>query len=228
MLKNKERQSISYGGKMTNSAQSRAYNYIKNEICAGRMAPGEVLDVKMISAHLQVSRVPVREAVFQLVAEGFLTTLPNRRVIITEMGPENISELFEMRAVLEGLAARRAAELVDSEAISHLLFIVGRMELVERQPDAWVQLHAEFHAVLCATAQYPMLLTEIQRLHSLVQPYLRLYNSAYERLEMRRSEHRDLVEILKARDSLLMEQKMREHITAAGQDLIAFSRGLRV
>lgn len=208
------------------TAQARAYHFIKNEICAGRLNAGELVDAQSISKQLLMSRVPVREAIFQLIAEGFLSGLPNRRVAVTQIGPDKIEELFEMRAVLEGLAARRAAGFVNAEMISNLRFIVQRMQLAERQPDVWVQLHSEFHSVICAQAGYPTLLAEVQRLHSLIQPYVRLYNTAYERLEMKRAEHQQLVDDLQTGDGALIEAKMREHISTAGRELVRYSREL--
>lgn len=208
------------------TAQARAYHFIKNEICGGHLRAGELVDAKTISDQLQMSRVPVREAVFQLVTEGFLTSLPNRRVAVTQLGPEAIEEIFEMRAVLEGLAARRAVLFINAETIANLRFVVQRMELAEHQPDLWVQLHADLHSIICTPADYPTLLGEIQRLHSLIQPYLRLYYTGYERLEMKSSEHTALVDALETGNGALIETKMRDHISAAGRNLASYSRKL--
>ncbi|MBN9221803.1 MAG: GntR family transcriptional regulator [Mesorhizobium sp.] len=214
--------------RINHTAQARAYHFLKNEICAGRLSASEMVDAQSISKQLQMSRVPVREAIFQLIAEGFLSVLPNRRVIVTQLGPDKIEEIFEMRAVLEGLAARRASYYVNAETIVNLRFILQRMRLAERQPDVWVQLHAEFHSVLCTLAGYPSLLAEIQRLHSMIQPYLRLYYTAYERLEMKTAEHQILVDALQSGDGALIEAKMRDHISTAGRELANYSRELGV
>lgn len=208
------------------SAQARAYHHIKNKIGAGKLRAGEIIDTQMVCDELQISRIPVREAVVQLISEGFLTSLQNRRVIVTEIGPAEINELFEMRAVLEGLAARRATSLISKENLGYLKLLIQRMQLVERQPDAWVQLHSEFHLVLCAEAAYPYLLAEIERLHSRLLPYHRLYNTAYHRLEMQSSDHLSLVEALEHGDPLDVERVMRDHIITAGQELVRFSKML--
>lgn len=208
------------------SAQARAYHHIKNKIGSGRLGSGEIIDTQLVCDELQISRIPVREAVVQLISEGFLTSLPNRRVIVTEIGPGEINELFEMRAVLEGLAARRAVALVTKESLGYLRLLIQRMQLVERQPDAWVQLHSEFHLVLCAEAAYPLLLAEIERLHSRLLPYHRLFNTAYNRLEMQSSNHLSLVEALEEGDPGKVEQAMRDHVSTAGQELVRFSKKL--
>lgn len=211
-------------GAPTYTAQERAYQFLKNEISGGRLKSGELIDPLVIGKHLGISRIPVREALFRLISEGYLVALPNRRIIVTVLSPEKIEELFEIRAVLEGLAARRAAGVMDSRVLENLRFILQRMKLVERQPDAWLQLHADFHGILCERANYPELLSEIERLHLRVQPYLRLYYTAYARLEMKSAEHMTLIDAMQGGDGAFVESAVRDHILTAGKDLMKFVR----
>src|SRR5277367_3122292 len=108
------------------SAQQQAYLYLREQIQAGRLKGGMRVKPEDIASEIGTSRMPVREAIRQLDTEGLLTIRPNRGAIVTILSPENLSELFEMRAVLEGLCARRAAATFDEDAADELTLLLNR------------------------------------------------------------------------------------------------------
>ena len=97
------------------SAQQQAYLFLRDQIQVGRLAGGSRIKPEDIATELGISRMPVREAIRQLDTEGLLTIRPNRGAIVTVFSADRLSELFEMRAVLEGLCARRAAVDFDED-----------------------------------------------------------------------------------------------------------------
>jgi biotin operon repressor len=91
------------------SAQQQAYVFLLEQIQSGRLAGGQRIRLEDVAAELGISRMPIRKAIRQLDTEGLLTIRPNRGAVVTMFSPDHLTELFEMRAVLEGLCARSAA-----------------------------------------------------------------------------------------------------------------------
>ncbi|MFF0265424.1 GntR family transcriptional regulator [Kribbella sp. NPDC004536] len=94
------------------SLADRAYLALREGIIGGRYPIGSRLRERELSAELQVSRVPVREAIAQLEAEGLVVTQPRRGAVVRQLTLEDVDELFDVRLSLEVLAARLAAEQV--------------------------------------------------------------------------------------------------------------------
>src|SRR5260370_38119604 len=99
---------------------------IRGLILGGKLAPGERLVEDKLSAELGVSRVPVREALRSLAAEGLVRLLPRRGATVAEITPEIVAELVEVRALLEGLNARLAAQRHDPEIVAQLRDTLAR------------------------------------------------------------------------------------------------------
>ncbi len=98
------------------TAQEEAYFYLRESILSGSLPGGTRLDISQIATHLGMSRMPVREALRQIASEGLVVIRPNRGVVVTQLTPEDVLEIFEMRAVLEGLAAHLARPRLDEAA----------------------------------------------------------------------------------------------------------------
>src|ERR1700712_4074602 len=92
-----------------NSAQQRAYQFIRGCILQGEIPGGSKINPAEIAKTLGISRMPVREALVQLDVEGLVTNRMTRGAIVTVLDPSDVEELFEMRAALESIAARYAA-----------------------------------------------------------------------------------------------------------------------
>ena len=148
---------------------------IREMIIAGEFAPGERLVEGHIAELLQVSRNPVREAIRQLDAEGYVTIRPNRGAVVTAREREQVVELFEIRGALEGLAMRLAAARVDEEALADLEIELARLRNVAADSARWLERHDEFHDRLCRAANRPQLEVECRRYRLAVRPYVRLY-----------------------------------------------------
>lgn len=120
---------------------------IRGRILDGTLKPGERLVEDRLSAELGVSRVPVREALRDLSAEGLVRLLPRRGATVTEITPEIVAELVEVRAMLEGLNARLAARRRDPEIIAQLRATLARGNAAAKSAssETLARLNAEFH-----------------------------------------------------------------------------------
>src|ERR1700722_2527846 len=102
------------------TAEQQAYVYIQDQIVSGALAGGIRLRPEEISQALGISRMPVREAIRQLAAEGYVTLRANRGPLVTSRTPDQVVELFEIRSALEGLALGLAAPLITPGNIEEL------------------------------------------------------------------------------------------------------------
>lgn len=137
---------------------------IRGRILDGSLKPGERLVEDRLSSELGVSRVPVREALRGLSAEGLVTLLPRRGATVIEVTPESVAELVEVRAQLEGLNARLAAQRHDPEIVAQLEDTLRRGNEAAKTGTAeeLARLNAEFHERL-AVASRNSVLSEVMR-----------------------------------------------------------------
>lgn len=137
---------------------------IRGQILDGKLRPGERLVEDRLSAELGVSRVPIREALRELSAEGLVRIERNRGASVTEVTPAMVGELVEVRALLEGLNARLAAQRHDPEIVEQLSEILTRGNTAAEagSTELLARLNAEFHDRL-AEASRNVVLSDVMR-----------------------------------------------------------------
>jgi DNA-binding GntR family transcriptional regulator len=139
---------------------------IRERILAGEFAPGERLAEERLSAELGLSRMPVREALRVLAAEGMVTLSPRRGASVTAYTDAQAQELIEVRATLEGLNAKLAARRRDPQQIAELRRILeDGARITERTDLARIQAaNARFHEALGAMGANSVLRTMVRSL----------------------------------------------------------------
>ena len=132
---------------------------IRGQILDGKLRPGERLVEDKLSVELGVSRVPVREALRELSAEGLVRLERNRGASVTEVTPAMVAELVEVRALLEGLNARLAAQRHDPQIIKQLGEILkrGNAAAGSGTSEQLARLNAEFHERLTEASRNSVL-----------------------------------------------------------------------
>jgi DNA-binding GntR family transcriptional regulator len=216
--------SLKMGRKRIN-AQQHAYAHLKDRIMTGAFRARDVLSAEEIGKSLGISRMPVREAILQLEAEGLVIFGANRRPMIVALTPKEVVELFEIRIALECLAVERAAEALDAGLMQDLKDQLGRMDRAEADVKKWMQLHAEFHSMIYRAAEMPRLMDEIARLRESIIPYMNMYINVHKLPEMPGFEHRTLLDALERRDPLAARSALAEHIRSAATGVVYFLSG---
>ena len=208
-------------GKPTLSkAADRAYDTIGGLILGGHYKPGDRLSEEELSRLCGVSRTPVRDALRRLAAEYFVVIRPNQGAQVAVWKRQDIEDLFHMRALLEGMAAARAASRRDEACLAHLDRCVERIDkAVNAEPEPNVaQFLADntaFHRAILEAADSPRLSAT---LGNLIAPAIVSRTADhYSRADLRRSNehHRELIEALRNRDAQLADSIMQVHIRAA-------------
>ena len=128
----------------------KVYRVLKESIIKGFLEPGTKLLENKIAEEMQVSRTPVREAMQKLAVEGFVRTTPNQTMVVTEVSPEDVKEVLQIRGVLEGLAARVAAKKINRLEIDKLENVVTQMSLhvTKENLSSYCKVDDEFHDLI--------------------------------------------------------------------------------
>ncbi|WP_030155469.1 GntR family transcriptional regulator [Glycomyces sp. NRRL B-16210] len=178
----------------------RVYRALRERIVTAALRPGERLIERDLAAEFDVSRIPLREALQRLAADGLVTAVPGQGSIVTVPTPKDIADLFDVRAGLEPLAARLAAANAGPEALRRL-----RAAVEPRTDDeALVDANAEFHRELVAAAGNPLLAQIMGPLEARMRWLFHL--TSFDRAARRdparqREEHLELLEALEAGDA---------------------------
>ena len=118
------------------SLSARVYNHIRDGILAGTFAKGDELKEKNIGDELGVSRTPVREALRQLELEGLVSIIPNKGAFVEGVSTDDIRDIYEIRALLEGLCARWAATRISDEMMAAMEENIYLTEFHEKKGNA--------------------------------------------------------------------------------------------
>lgn len=212
---------------MTGSLHGNAtYRRLLGEIAAGGLLPGDRLRETEIAERLGVSRTPVREAIRQLEADGLVTHVPRQGASVRRLDHAEMVELYEMRAVLEGMAARLAARAADIE-LDELEAINADLAGARSAHEAF-RLNRMFHAALLDAARNRFLRHSMDGLQKAMMILGPTTLAETARFEVALSEHAALLEALRARDGERAEAAMRAHIETSGRARIRALRDGRV
>ncbi|MDR5675815.1 MAG: GntR family transcriptional regulator [Armatimonadota bacterium] len=196
---------------------------LREAILRGILLAGQQLRQDEIARELGVSHIPVREALRQLEAEGLVRLRPYRGFEVSELSPEEVEELYEIRIPLECQALRLAFPHLTDEDLERAERILDAID-AEGDPSAWSELNTEFHAVLYSPSRRQRLLNLIRTLRTNVDRYLRLYISVMQRKQYSQREHRKILEAVRRRDAAGAVAALEEHLGIACRMLVDYLR----
>jgi DNA-binding GntR family transcriptional regulator len=151
------------------SLSQQALEMLRETIMSGELAPGDHLNERAIAQQMGISRVPVRAAIQQLEHEGLVVSTPNRGSYVRYFDAQDINEIFDLRAVLEGLACQTIVEkggLSPTEVTLLEEYIEDQGRAVAANDyQGWVESEIQFHTFLCKKAGSRRLLKTWRNLH---------------------------------------------------------------
>lgn len=198
----------------TSNLAESTYTRLRDEILSGFLRPNEMLVEEELAERLDVSRTPIRESLQRLARDGLIIS-HRRRWMVYEHSFEEIRQIYEIRAALEGCAARLAAERATPEQID-ALSTLARTRIDDDSPDeVMVQRNERFHEAITSAAGNPRLAELIRR--NLVYYFNRRLAPHYhgDALQDSQAQHVALVEAIEARDGVRAEAVVREHVAHA-------------
>jgi DNA-binding GntR family transcriptional regulator len=208
---------------LTRSASISATELIRAAIVGGRLEPGRRLKEEELARELGISRTPVREALLFLQAEGLVVSTPNRGATVRSYEPEEIEDMYQLRALLEGHAAHRAATRISAADIRRLRKSNVRFASL-RVADDLLDLIAEnlvFHNTILEAAASDRLAEMVRKVVELPLVYRSFYWYSPEQKLISDHYHQQLTHAMQERDPERAELIMKEHVFEARDFLIA-------
>ncbi len=207
------------------SLTSAVADRLRDKIVRGEIQEGEQLRQDAIANEFQVSRIPVREALRQLEAEGLITIILHRGAVVSALSPAEILELFEMRALLEPEVLRTSIANLREEHFQAAEEILRRYEealWTEEGVGTWGSLNWEFHSTLYAGADRPQFMSVIRTLNYKCERYIRLQLYLTREMDRAKQEHRMLLNLCCERNVEAAVDLTKRHIKFAGESLHDF------
>lgn len=198
-----------------------AYTAIRDAIGRGRIRPGDWLRQGTLAEELNVSQVTVREALSRLVAEGLAVHVPYRGVQVVLLPVEELEDVYDLRALLEGFALKLAAKRISDEDLARMRALLPET-VVGAEPGtidrAW-KSNWEFHMIAIRASGRRHLERFLEQLMRLTNPYAPLRErTEQERMEVATGEleaHTRIVEALEAHDGELAQTLITDHLQTA-------------
>jgi DNA-binding GntR family transcriptional regulator len=188
---------------------------LRSAILSGQFADGEELNQVELAEHFGVSRVPIREALRRLQAEGLVKAQAHRRAVVQGFTPDRIAEIFEARGLLEGYMLEKAAQRLTDADLAEMRRAVERMDKVKSH-EAWLTANRDFHLALWHASHDETVKGLIEQLTGQVERYLKR-SGGFDRAGEANAEHRAILDALEAGQVKRAVKLLREHIASTGQ-----------
>jgi DNA-binding GntR family transcriptional regulator len=195
--------------------QEYVYQSLRGAIIRGELRPGRRLVIDEIARQLEVSPIPIREALQSLQSEGLVVSAPHVGATVAQVSQEEIHEVFAIMEGLESVAVREAVVRLSDAQAERLRAIVGEMDaaVASRDYERWAELNGSLHRTIGEVAAMPLLREMTDRALSRWERLRRHYFQGVlvPRVEQAQREHRELLTALVARDADAAEQVVRQH-----------------
>lgn len=187
---------------------------LRARILSGEFKDGEQLRQEAIADQYEVSRMPVREALRQLEAEGLVRLQTHKGAIVTALSPEEVGELFDLRVLLEAELLRLAVPRMTKADLDASEAAVARLEAAYRGHDVagWGVLNWEYHRSLYAPASKAQTMALALTINNQTDRYIRIQLLLTGKLEQAEREHRELLLLCRKEDAAAAVALLRRHI----------------
>lgn len=196
---------------------------IRDAIRQRLLPPGTPLVQSAIAEALGVSRIPVREALQYLASEG-LVTFAEDGAKVTSLPPEEVHELWTLRALLESSMADMTARNVSPAELGELRALVDAMDRTA-DGDEWSDLNHAFHLAMYRTARMPHFAGAATRVLTLIEPYSRVAVKRLEGQGAAQAEHREMIAALEERDAERLREVLQRSSTRARKLVVDWAEG---
>jgi DNA-binding GntR family transcriptional regulator len=195
---------------------------LREAILDGRLAPGARLYHDALARQFAVSRMPVREALRVLHSEGLVELRPHRGAAVIALRPEEVMQVFEVRALLEARAAELTAPNLTDADLARVRALLAAMEGAETEdePEHWLALNMRFHTSIYSASGWRHLCSLIETQRNVVQPYLRVATTFLGRVRSAQEEHRAILAAAEARDGPRLAQLTVEHLRTTAREVV--------
>jgi DNA-binding GntR family transcriptional regulator len=197
----------------------RAYAALRDRLVALQIPPGAPIDEESLTGELGVGRTPVREAIRRLALEGLVVVYPRRGTFASAINITSLTDLTDVRTVLEAHAAQRAARLRDEDDRAAAGRLIEELGAAESSQRSLIELDARVHRFVYRCSRNPYLEQDLDRYLNMS---LRIWHLTWDRLpplEQRVREHCELLEAIRDGDADRAGRIARDHVRAFADEM---------
>ncbi|WML52683.1 GntR family transcriptional regulator [Neobacillus sp. PS3-12] len=196
------------------SIRERVYLYIKDLILDGEFKTGDRLVERELAERLNISRTPIREALFRLESQGFVKTVPRKGVIVADISEKEIIEVFTILSSLEVLAVKLAVQKLDDETKRKFTSCIKKVEkcLQNKNEVDFSDLHSELNYLLYSSAKNTKLYEILSGLSDYIRAFAKKGYQKAGRAEQSMEEHLKIMEAIVNKESDMSEYLTKIHI----------------
>lgn len=196
------------------------YDALRDAIIRGEIPEGEALRQDAIARMFKVSRIPVREAMQRLEAQGLVESERYKGVVVASLSHEQITEIFEFRALVEPKVIELAVPRMSSSSLEEAQHFCNAFA-AETDPKRWGDLNRQFHDCLYRDCGKPYFISVVDKTSDLVERYVRLVLFLTQGMRSAVAEHQAILDACKEGDSRRAASLTRAHIRDAGRTLVS-------
>jgi DNA-binding GntR family transcriptional regulator len=198
---------------------------LREKILSGEIKAGQPLRQAALAEELHVSRIPIREALLQLEGEGLVTFEPHKGATATELNADQVDELFELRAMLEGDLLANSLPRISNEKLEEATQVLKKLDKAlgkENAVNTWSELNSSYHNCLYSGAGRPQTQDLVNTLNKNADRYIRMHLLWAGGISKAESEHNEILTLCKARDVEKAVALLKQHILGSRDEIKAF------
>lgn len=200
---------------------------LREKILNGAIKAGQPLRQAALAEELNVSRIPVREALLQLEAEGLVSFEPHKGATATELSIDQVDELFELRAMLEADLLAASIPNLSEEKLDEATKLLDKLNQSlgkENAANTWSELNSNYHNCLYSGAIRPQTQDLVNTLNKNADRYIRMHLLWAGGISKAESEHNELLSLCKQRNVEKAVALMKQHILGSRDEIKEFLR----
>jgi len=198
---------------------------LREKILNGEIKAGQPLRQAALADELNVSRIPVREALLQLEAEGLVAFEPHKGATATELNVDQVDELFELRAMLESELLAASLPHISDDKLQEATEILERLDRAlgkENAANTWSELNSAYHNCLYSGAERPQTQDLVNTLNKNADRYIRMHLLWAGGISKAESEHNELLNYCKERNVEKASALLKQHILGSRDEIKEF------
>jgi len=203
----------------------KVYDYLREKLLSGEIPPHEHLIEAKIAKEIGTSRTPVREALHNLEMEGLIESIPRVGYVVKPISEQEVEEICEIRAVIEGLATRWAVEKAQEKLVAELEknISISKDKVSKEEVRAFVDMDAHFHEIIAkhSGSQRLLELAQTLRRHMLRYRIESIYS--VENVLRAIEGHRGILEAIKKADLEGMNRAIQYHLQQSKKDILRYA-----
>ncbi|MCW1967529.1 MAG: GntR family transcriptional regulator [Anaerolineae bacterium] len=204
---------------LVRSKKDVVLDYLRDNIINGVFHPGDRLIIDELATHLGVSQIPVREALQQLHAEGFVDLQMHASAVVTEVKLSLFDEAFSLMEAAELISARGASKVCTTAQFAEIQAMVAEMDELLDDLDAWTAANIRMHQYICDCAGMRLVKITLTRAMQHWNRLRKMYaNEVFaERVHHAQKQHWDMLAAMQAKDDAMIERAVLDHIRISKQ-----------